>query len=101
MGVCFAMGYNPTIRDSKVCITVTNTGPGIDTEYHEHIFEKFGRVVNRDNHLGGELGLIFCRIAIESHGGCISVESEAGKGSTFWFVLPQGRNGRDFHKAVA
>jgi len=101
MGVCFAMGYNPTIGDSKVCITVTNTSPGIDTEYHEHIFEMFGRAVHRDNHLGSELGLIFCKIAIESRGRCIGVESEADKGSAFWFVLPQDRNDRDFHKAVA
>jgi signal transduction histidine kinase len=37
------------------------------------------------------LGLTFCRLAVEAHGGRIGVDSEVGHGSTFWFVLP--RNG--------
>ena len=92
-----ALNYTPsggdvhiTVRpsDNKVRIAVTDTGPGIDPKYHQRIFEKFGQVENRDNRLGTGLGLTFCKMAIESHGGHIGVESEVGKGSTFWFALP-------------
>ena len=66
---------------------------GVPVEYQARIFEKFGQVearANRQKHSTG-LGLTFCKLAVEAHGGSIGVESEVGKGSTFWFVLP--RNG--------
>ena len=75
--------------DSEVRVAVTDVGPGIASEYHQRIFEKFGQVENRNNRLGTGLGLTFCKMAIEAHGGAIGVESEVGKGSTFWFVLPR------------
>lgn len=75
--------------DNEIRITVTDQGPGIAPEYHERIFEKFGQVENCEHRLGTGLGLTFCKMAIESHGGRIGVESEVGKGSTFWFVLPR------------
>jgi len=71
-------------------IAVTDTGPGIPPEYHGKIFEKFGQVEARSHgqkHSTG-LGLTFCKLAVEAHGGRIGVESAVGQGSTFWFVLP-------------
>jgi signal transduction histidine kinase len=71
-------------------IKVTDTGCGIPPEYHEKIFEKFGQVPaeGRGPRRSSGLGLAFCRLALQSHCGQIGVESEPGKGSTFWFTLP-------------
>lgn len=74
---------------SEVRIAVTDTGPGIASEYHQRIFEKFSQVEDRKNRQGTGLGLTFCKLAVEAHAGRIGVESEIGKGSTFWFELPR------------
>jgi two-component system, sensor histidine kinase and response regulator len=73
-------------REARVAIA--DNGPGIPPEYHQRIFEKFGQVEDAGAGTGTGLGLTFCKFAIELHGGCIGVESEVGKGSTFWFTLP-------------
>ncbi len=71
-------------------ISVRDFGEGIPKEYHEEIFDKFYQVGLRE--LGHKtdtgLGLAFCRIAAEAHGGSIRVESEPGKGSCFTLLLP-------------
>ena len=72
-----------------VRVTVRDSGPGIPPEYHKTIFEKFRQVATRKegkNHSTG-LGLTFCKLAVEAQGGQIGVDSEVGKGSTFWFIL--------------
>ena len=94
-----ALKYTPEGGDVRIAVTpcgndvrvtITDTGPGIATEDQERIFEKFGQVENRTNRLGTGLGLTFCKMAVEAHGGHIGVESELGKGSTFWLALPRG-----------
>jgi signal transduction histidine kinase len=91
-----ALKYTPVGGDVRIVITpshsevrvaVTDTGPGIAPEYHQRIFEKFGQVEDRTNRVGTGLGLAFCKLAVEAHGGRIGVESEVGKGSTFWLAL--------------
>ncbi len=70
-------------------VRVSDNGPGIAKDDQKRIFEKFARVhrgKGRPKGLG--LGLAFCRLAIEAHGGRIWVESELGKGSSFSFTLP-------------
>lgn len=57
-------------------------------EHHQRIFEKFGQIAGHTNRQGTGLGLTFCKLAVEAHGGRIGVESEEGKGSTFWLALP-------------
>lgn len=79
----------------EVRIAVTDAGPGIAAEDHQRIFEKFGQVGGHSNRVGTGLGLTFCKLAVEAHGGRIGVESEEGKGSTFWLVLPRGRQTRE------
>ncbi len=74
-------------EDCKVRVSVSDNGPGIPPEYHQRIFEKFGQVKTDRSH-GTGLGLTFCRLAVEAHGGSIGVDSEVGQGSTFWFDLP-------------
>jgi signal transduction histidine kinase len=74
-----------------VKLWVRDQGPGIPARFHTAIFEKFGvaeqPLENRPPSTG--LGLAFCKMAVEAHGGTIGVESEPGKGSTFWFTLPR------------
>jgi PAS domain S-box-containing protein len=66
---------------------IRDQGPGIPPQYHERIFEKFGQVRGRKVR-GTGLGLTFSRLAVESHGGKIWLESVEGEGTTFAFVLP-------------
>jgi len=93
-----ALKYTPAGGDVRIVVTpspsevrvaVTDTGPGIAPEYHQRIFEKFGQVEDRKNRLGTGLGLTFCKLAVEAHGGRIGVESAVGQGSTFWLALPR------------
>ena len=72
-----------------VATEVGDTGPGIAPENHRRIFEKFGQVEDRKNRVGTGLGLAFCKLAVGAHRGHIGVESEIGKGSTFWMTLPR------------
>ena len=78
-------------RDGGFRGEVRDTGPGIPDAFREKIFEKFGQVEAREQkekHSTG-LGLTFCKLAVEAHGGTIGVDSEMGAGSTFWFEVPQ------------
>jgi heavy metal sensor kinase len=78
------------IRGGQVELSVHDTGPGIPSEHLPHVFERFYRVDEaRSRDAGGVgLGLSICRWIAEVHGGSISVESEAGKGSAFAVRLP-------------
>ena len=70
-------------------ISVADTGCGIDKEFHQKIFERFGQVTkDSERKTSTGLGLAFCKMAVEAHHGKIGVISEFGKGSTFWFTLP-------------
>ncbi len=71
---------------------VEDTGPGIPSESHETIFEKFTRLKADRNPKGLGLGLSFCRLAVLAQGGKIWVESEVGHGSRFVFTLPVAKN---------
>jgi len=75
--------------ETFVQIEVTDTGEGIPKEKLNLVFQKFGQIVAKKS--GGVrstgLGLTFCKLAIEAHGGEIGVISEIGKGTTFWFTL--------------
>jgi signal transduction histidine kinase len=69
--------------------SVTDTGVGIHPDDLETIFEKFGQArTTARNGASTGLGLTFCRLVVEAHGGRIWTESQVGKGSTFTFSLP-------------
>jgi signal transduction histidine kinase len=73
--------------DGSVRFTVADTGTGIPKEYQERIFEKFFQVPD-SGPKGTGLGLYIATEIVRAHGGEIGVDSEPGKGSTFWFTLP-------------
>ncbi len=72
--------------------SMTDEGPGISGEFRQQIFEKFAAVTSSGYSTG--LGLAFCRMAIDAHGGTIGVDDgPGGTGSTFWFTLPGAADG--------
>jgi K+-sensing histidine kinase KdpD len=76
--------------ERETTVTVADQGHGIPPEYHERIFEKFAQVdVKKSGHKADRgLGLTFCKMAVEAHGGRIWVESAESAGSRFSFTLP-------------
>jgi signal transduction histidine kinase len=67
---------------------VSDDGPGIPLDRRERLFERFSRV-DTTSRGGFGLGLVYCRLAVEAHGGKIWVEdNEQGQGSKFVFCLP-------------
>lgn len=70
-------------------VLVSDNGRGIPESDQQFIFDKFSRVrTTDDENKGLGLGLTFCRLAVEGHGGQIWVKSAVGQGSTFHFTLP-------------
>ena len=75
-------------QDEGVLFTVADDGPGIPPEFHDVIFRKFERVRTPGLAHGSGLGLAFCKLAVEAHGGRIWVQSRPREGAQFHFILP-------------
>ena len=72
----------------QILVWVKDNGPGIPASEHERIFNKFTRLKTENAPKGLGLGLAYCQLALQAHGGKIWVESEVGVGSRFIFSLP-------------
>jgi signal transduction histidine kinase len=75
----------------SILFTFADDGPGIPPEYHEVIFRKFGQVASgviTPRVRSSGLGLTFCKLVVDLHGGMIWVRSREGEGSAFHVQLP-------------
>ncbi|MGZ7159317.1 MAG: sensor histidine kinase, partial [Methanobacterium sp.] len=72
----------------KFVFSVRDNGIGIEEQYLKRIFTIFQRLHTRDVYEGTGIGLSIVKRIVERHGGHIWVESEFGKGSIFYFMLP-------------
>ncbi|MDQ7799189.1 MAG: response regulator [Candidatus Edwardsbacteria bacterium] len=80
-------------RDEKspyAMVSVSDSGSGIPDEHKQKVFDKFATVETKEKRIRGStgLGLTFCKLAVELHGGKIWVEDRNGGGSVFRFTLP-------------
>lgn len=93
-GGAITVSVEPEAGGRKITFRVSDTGPGIPADAFDRIFEKFGQVETAGNgpKLSTGLGLTFCKMIVEAHGGRIWVESEMGRGSTFSFAIPARRD---------
>ncbi len=75
-------------ENQSIHFWVKDSGPGVDPDYKDRIFDKFTRIHPDERIKGLGLGLAFCRLAIEGHGGKIWVENLPDGGARFSFNLP-------------
>jgi PAS domain S-box-containing protein len=92
-GGTITVSVRKSAQEPGIQFSVADTGEGIPREAFERIFEKFGQVETRKagRKMSTGLGLTFCKMTAEAHGGRIWVESELGQGSTFSFTIPDVR----------
>ncbi len=86
-----AIAISVAMIGERARVEVRDEGPGVPVEARTMIFEKFGTVAARKEgafHSAG-LGLAFCKLAVEAHGGAIGVQDAEPRGSVFWFELPR------------
>ncbi|MDZ4678188.1 MAG: HAMP domain-containing sensor histidine kinase [Oligoflexia bacterium] len=88
-GSMVTIGYEP--YENGIMIYVSDQGPGIANEHKDHVFEKFRSTDAGKSKIirGTGLGLPICKALVEQHGGRIGLESEFGKGATFYFILTE------------
>jgi len=86
-----AVKVSASIKNHRLFCSISDNGVGIDNETIDKLFhlDSNRSTLGTDNEKGTGLGLILCRELIEKHNGLIGVESEIGKGSNFWFDIPQ------------
>lgn len=76
------------VEGGQLRLWVRDTGPGIDADVQERIFDRFTRGEGRRHTEGAGLGLAIVKAIAEAHGGAVELESRPGTGSTFTLVLP-------------
>jgi two-component system clock-associated histidine kinase SasA len=82
-------------EQKKVLLSVIDRGPGVPQRFREVIFEKFQRMQRGKKVKGLGIGLAFCRLAVEAHGGRIWVDDAPGGGAQFNLTLPMAVSAHD------
>lgn len=77
-----------TSQPTELCISISDTGPGISPEDMDHLFERFYRIPGSESAEGSGLGLSVAQKIVEEHNGRIEVTSQLGEGTTFTVFLP-------------
>ena len=80
-------------QDNKWLFSISDNGIGFSQEYADKLFQPFKRLHTRDKYPGTGIGLAICKRIVERHGGTIKVESQLGKGTTFYFTLAATNEG--------
>ena len=76
-------------EEGEIVVSVADNGIGIAPEFHEQIFAMFKRLHTPDEYRGTGIGLALCKKIVDQLGGRIWLESEQGRGTTFYFSLPR------------
>ncbi|MBK8434436.1 MAG: GAF domain-containing protein [Chloroflexi bacterium] len=83
----------PTAENPLVTIAISDQGPGIPLKDRDVVFEKFRRLPENQSRKGMGLGLAFCRLAVEAHGGRIWADAGPKGGARFSFTIPTSKQG--------
>ena len=75
------------LENSKVKVSVIDSGEGISEEDKRHLFDKYYRSRKSSGRQGTGLGLALVKTIMENHNFEYGVDSEIGKGSEFWFIM--------------
>ena len=93
-GIKYNQSKNPTVsidyhkKEAVHLFSIKDNGIGIESEYHNKVFEMFKRLHNNETYQGTGIGLSICKKIVDRMEGEIWVESEMGEGTTFHFTIP-------------